>query len=211
VLEHLRYAWLWSEAAVPCFLAVFWLLRKANPTRVPDFFLLKVLGAVCYFNAPDSKNALPSPYYSIQEVLESIVGFPESRPESLITDDFDGESWTLESLLHLYVRQDWKKPVKLLWPRITHIGFQEFEPRRAWQFFKWHNEVGTTITSLPPLTKDWMALKAEAADDSDDYVPRLLRDHPPLVLLFLLVMPHRLRPGIVRWLSSQFRRLSEKR
>ena len=144
---------LWGEAAVPQMMALYWYLRVTEGGREPDDFLFGLITALAVANGRNGHRAIPDPYYGINDVLESAYGLGEKH----IGDDFGGRSHTLEGLLHVYVRRNWKQHVRRLWPSITHVGFESYTPGEPWLFFLWRDRVRSSTVSLvqPSFTQDW--------------------------------------------------------
>ena len=98
--------WLWGEGAVPLLLAFYWFWRKVDATSAIDNLLSTAIKVICGANGPQSTadNALPNPYYSESEVLAVRLGIAEEP----IEEDFRRHSYSLESIVHLFARQNWK-------------------------------------------------------------------------------------------------------
>jgi hypothetical protein len=67
----------------------------------------------------------------------------------------------------------------------------EFEPKETWMYYLWHAPRGVNVDEHPPLTKHWNDLLNEAGRYSEARLPERLKKDPGLMLLFLLVYPHR--------------------
>lgn len=120
-----------------------------------------------------------------------------------IDEDFRRHSYTLESLVHLFTRLNWKVAMTELWPSITHLWFNRFEPAAKWQYFLWRANEGTHWDVAPRYPKQWTELRAEAEECDGNSVPEVIKDDPILLALILCVCPHRLTADVARWLDSQ--------
>ena len=102
--EKRSQLYLWGEAAIPQFLAFFWYFRKINATREPDDLLVSLISLICRLNKPRGQQFLANPYYESEDILPHILGVAEEP----LMDSFQGHSYGLEGLVHLYVRRNWK-------------------------------------------------------------------------------------------------------
>jgi hypothetical protein len=195
--------YLWGEAVIPQFLALYWLLKKVDATCGPDEFLRTTLGNVCASNAPGSKCPLPNPYYDGGDVMEHLYNLSEQPYEETFTTD----SYTMEGLVHLYARLNWKQAMRAVWPSVTRIAMQRFFPLRKWHFYRWRNREGTHVSALPKHTQQWGELKRVAAEAEGKCLPRLIKRYPVLLLLYLIVCPHRFNAEVARWLDTHLQEI----
>lgn len=207
-LEKREKMWLWGEATIIQFLAFYWYYRKIDATPSPDFLLRDLIKAVIESNKSNKEgkykaNFLASPYYSAEEIIPHKLGFTNEPLE----DSFEGESYTLEGLMHLFVRKNWKLEMKFLWPDISRMKFIGFKSEERWQYCLWRCKRGTYKTKIPPLTQNWGELKKVANKSKGSVIPCIFKRYPILFLLFLCVCPHRATPSSLRWLDSQLMKL----
>jgi len=159
---------LWGEGAIPQLVIIYWLLRKVEATPRPDFWLLHILETLCNQNDFDSDNAIPNPYYSAESIMLSKTNNAKYR----IDDNFAGESFTSEALMHLYVRRNWKQHAKLSWAAFTRVQNCMVKLDQPWQAYLWRNREGVdNISFWPKMTKDWEELKIEAAESEGKGLP----------------------------------------
>ena len=194
---------LWGEAAIPQRLAFLWYFRKINATREPDDALSDLISLICKLNGPEGRGLLANPYYEAENILPHILGVAE---ESLM-DSFRRESYALEGLIHLYVRRNWKQRMKSLWPSVTRIMYQSFEPENSCDFYRWRNRAGAHKTVSPKPMQEWDELKTLAFESDGTCIPPSIKKHPILLLLFLCVYPHRMNAEILRWLDTQMKQI----
>ena len=192
----------WGEGAIPQVLSLYWFFRVTDATRKPDDFLFGLLLHVTEANKPQGTQALADPYHELSEVLGSILGL-SSQP---IKDDFTGRSHSIESLIHIYTRRNWKQHMKLLWPQITYIAFESYLPAEAWRFFSWRDTSRSSSVSMvqPTHAQTWSGLCEIANQRGGDTLPDRAKSYPMFVLLFVIVFPHRLTADVSRWLDTQF-------
>ncbi len=200
-LQNSSKLYLWGEAAIPQFLSYHWYLRTVDPTPAPDALLRDLIHGICKRNHPRGSKPLASPYYEAAGVLPYLIGISDET----LDDSFQGSSCALEGLVHLFVRRNWKQEMKFLWPDVTRLKFEVFEPREKWHFYRWRNKRGTHKTVLQKPTQQWSDLKTLALESDGGCIPESIKKHPILVLLFLCVYPHRLNAETVRWLDTRLK------
>lgn len=201
--EQQKQLLLWGEAAIPQRLAFLWYFRKINATRKPDDALSDLISLICKLNGPEGRGLLANPYYEAENILPHILGVAEEP----LMDSFRRESHALEGLIHLYVRTNWKQRMKSLWPSVTRIMYQSFEPENSCDFYRWRNRAGAHKTVSPKPMQEWDDLKALAFESDGTCIPPSIKKHPILLLLFLCVYPHRMNAEILRWLDTQMEQI----
>ena len=194
---------LWGEAVIPQFLAFLWYFRKINGTREHDDFLGFLISVICKRNGPKGRKPLANPYYEAEDILPHILEVAEEP----LMDSFRGESYGLEGLIHLYVRRNWKQSMKSLWPAVTRLMYQSFEPENFCDFYRWRNKAGKNWTVCPQHTQEWEELRALASESDGAGIPPSIKKYPILLLLFLCVYPHRMNAEILRWLDTQMQQI----
>ena len=194
---------LWGEAAIPQWLAFLWYFRKINGTREHDDFLGNLISVICEANGPKGRRPFASPYYEAEDILPHILGVAEEP----LLDSFRGESYALEGLIHLYVRRNWKQSMKFLWPGVTRLMYQSFEPEDFCDFFRWRNENGENRIVSPQYTQEWEELKMLSTESDGMCIPPSIKNYPILLLLFLCVYPYRMNAEILRWLDTQMKQI----
>ena len=197
---------LWGEAAIPQFLAFLWYSRKISATSDPDDVLRHLISEICEQNEPKGDGLLASPYYEADDILPEMLGVAEEP----LMDSFSGQSYTLEGLIHLYVRgnsMQSKQSMKSLWPGVTRLMYQSFEPEDFCDFFRWRNENGKNWIVSPQHTQDWEELRKLASESDGGCIPPSIKNEPILLLLFLCVYPHRMNAQILRWLDTQMEQI----
>jgi hypothetical protein len=198
VTAHSSKMQLWGEGAIPSFLARLWFRREFNRGDLGS-----LIREITSRNGPRSEASLADPYTEFEEVLLKQLNEDESkRPRR--TPRGMGDSWMLEGLVHLYVRSNCKQTMKALWPGVTHIAQWSFAPEQRHDFFSWRTDKGTTHHVIPQRLQRWDDLKKEAWRDEDDWIPKSIRGDPALLLMIMLVFPHRMDSRIMRWLDSKF-------
>jgi hypothetical protein len=200
-----KHFWLWGEGAIPQFLAYLWYLRATDASPRPDILLADLLAAVCSRNAAEGSEFLASPYYTVEEVvrhdLRQLVGEPGDRMERETGGKF---SFFAEGLLHLLVRSGLKNRCKSVWPSYSRLHLRWFSPGADWQFCLWRSREGIEKGKQPPLYQTWSQLCTEARSVAGEGIPSALREEDLLLLLWVIVAPHRATPAAVRYLGWRF-------
>ena len=194
---------LWGEAAMPQWLAFLWYFRKINGTKEQDDVLDVLISAMCELNGPKGRRPLANPYYEAEDILPHILGVAEEP----LMDSFRGQSYTLEGLVHLFVRRNWKQRMKFLWPGVTRLMYLSFEPENFRDFYRWRNKEGKNWIVSPQPTQEWEELRELASESDGACIPPSIKNHPILLLLFLCVYPHRMNAEILRWLDTQMKQI----
>ena len=198
---------LWGEAAIPQFLAFFWFFRKIDGTKEPDFLIYKLISKICNLNSPSNNRFLANPYYQVEELLPHHLAPILIPPPVPLRDSFEGQSYALEGLVHLYVRRNWKQAMRGLWPAVTRLQFETFIPNNCCEFYRWRSENGHNNFDIPTHTQDWEELKIISSESEGACIPPTIKNHPILLLLFLCVYPHRMNAEIIRWLDTQMKEI----
>lgn len=200
-LKHKGDLWLWGEYAIPQFLSLYFYLRTIDATPDPDFLLFKLINTITFLNKPRGKGFLATAYYDAEEILPHILATTDKKLE----DSFRGKAQSLESLVHLYVRTNWKQTMKSVWPDVTKIAVENFIPENKWQWYLWRCDKGTVEVRLVKPTQNWDDLKKHAFESEGKELPNLIKSDPIYYLCFLMVFPHRVDSSGVRWVSTNLK------
>ncbi len=203
---------LWGEAAIPQILACYWYLKKNDGTTQPDKMLSSLISAICSYKSSNNPNILPDPYYKekdlipyvLDQKLSKIIKYHDYKMSvEPFACDFKGNSNALEGIIYMFTRLNWKQTMKILWPLITRVTFHRFEFKESWHFYRWQNETGKNISIQPKHRKSWTELKQEAIDSINGVsVPKQIKDYPFLLMLFLIIFPHRISSDSMNWLDD---------
>lgn len=198
-VKNLNYLTIWGEKVIPQLLAFFWYWKTIDPTPQPQFLIKELIDIITEKNDPEGNDCLPNPYFEEDVVIPYLLNISDNE----ITEKFSGASYTLEAIVHLFVRLNWKQEMKFLWPSITRISFYSFFPSETWQYYIWRCEEGKNVHFYPSFTKNWSDLKNEAFESNGNNLPKFLKENYVFFILFLIVYPHRLRGDAIRWLASK--------
>ena len=201
ILTNLGRLQLWGEAAVPQFLAIIWCIGSMGVGHLGDQLLFEVLKAIVEMNF--TGQGISDPYHPLGEVIMTKIGFANV----LQRENFKGRTYTLFTLIQLIVRRGWRGALSELWKPITYQHFVEFEPQITWQYCLWHLDNGTLHDSAPNSTQSWSELQEFSLKVDLSKLPRIFQANPDLLLLFLIVYPHRIRPDVVKFLDDVYQQI----
>lgn len=192
---------LWGEAAVSQFLAFFWFRRMKSASINELGILISLIRDICKVNL-SKKIELPPPYVSFAEVVRKQLGISELS----YRENFWGASYTLELLVYLIARRGLRQYINLFWPEITKMAFFSFIPHSAWQFCLWRTDKdgGLNQDVQPKMPQSWAELQKIARGKDISLIPQIFQEHPELLLMFVLVFPHRLTSDIAKYLDDAF-------
>lgn len=201
-----RHLELWGEGAMPCILALLFLLRRVDATMKPDQELSSLLKAVVDANQRHGSEILSDPYYSFEDIARIRYALrPTDDSANLQDESFVESSYSAELLLHLVARSRLKSPCRFNWPNFNRLGHKRFIPAASWQYGLWNCSEGVEETRQYPSEYSWKQLCEDAAVESCSYLPKELIARPHLLLLWVIIAPHRLTPDVGRLLSSSLR------
>jgi hypothetical protein len=198
--KHRKRLWLWGEYAIPQFLAWNFFRKTYDATLSTDIVYAGLIDGISQKNRPGSENTLANPYYDAEAIMPHLFGLA-ARP---LDDAFDGKSFYLEGLMHLFVRSGLKQELKWRFPEITRIAFCSYRPESSWQLYLFKNwNRGDVIERFLIPPHRWSELTCEAKESSGTDLPVRLRSDPLGYLGMLLVIPHRVTASGLRWLATQ--------
>lgn len=197
--KYTNKLYLWGEYGVPQFISFYLYFRKINATKAPALLLYEIIRTILMLNGPKGQQWLANVYYDVDEILPYMINISD-KPLDI---SFKGTSYTLESLVHLFVRTNWKTSMKMIWPEITKIAPASFEPENSWDYYFWRSNRGTNRTKLIQATQKWDDLKMLAFECKGNDIPPLIKNYPIEYLCFLVVFPHRLNSSGIRWIDTR--------
>lgn len=191
------YLYLWGEAAIPCFIALQLFRKSVHGTASHDQELVDVFQIVVTLNQAGNKHALVDPYYSFDDVGRVLYGLKPTEASSALREEtFAGSSYSAELLLHFMVRNNLKKVCQVMWPHFNRLCHKRFVPSEAWQYCLYRCDEGVEETRQYPPEYTWAKLTEEASIEKCNYMPEQLASLPHLLLLWVIVAPHRLTTEI---------------
>lgn len=197
--------YMWGEGAIPQLLIHLWYLRSVDASITPDILLGALLRQIVQTCNNKNSIGIPTPYYTFEDTTRRLLrGVLSLKEDPFHGDTFRYSSFVALPLMHLLVRTNLKQNCKSIWPDFSKLGFRHFEPRSSWMYCLKEADEGTEITEQPKLTKDWEELTQEARDVTGFGVPTELKNDKYLLMLFVIVFPHRGTPSAIRWLGRAF-------
>lgn len=197
---------LWGEGAIPQILAYMFYLWQHTHGLVAESLLCSVYRGLVYANRSD-RTALASPYYDFEAVCRhrhaNAIG---EKGDVLANEQFAGMSYYAEGLFYLMVQANMKQTCKLEWPDLTRMTHGKLIPKREYQYGLLHIPEGEHVLYHLPFEKQWQDLVSEAKDGDPDYVPTWLKwnEQRHILLLFIIIFPHRGTPEILKCLGRSF-------
>jgi hypothetical protein len=177
-----------------------WFLRSCGIEHRASGIIDAIARGICLVNLEPNGKGLADPYHSLGEVTMNSAGLSET----LQKEGFKGRSYTLESIVHLLARWGWRGILEELWPQITKIDFVEYKSDQPWEYWLWHTETGKLTVRQPKFPQSWRELQEEANTIDLSYFPKLFSENPAILLLFLMVYPHRITKDAAKLLDSCF-------
>jgi hypothetical protein len=185
--------WLWGESAFPHFFALIKYLELNGEDEIAYSLLNALFLGVINSNAPRASWSLANPYYSVNDVLEAVLGIDIKKIDF---SQFSGSSYTLEAITSMIARRNEREVVEKNWRQLSHIAFKEFKPDKVEDTFVWLTKEGSNHVEFAKATQSWADLVEEANDLNG--VPDLYLDYSDLLRFFILVCPHRANKLIIR-------------
>jgi hypothetical protein len=211
--KNIRNLSLWSEGAVPYFLAIYWLMMSTRPTMLSDRLLFDLIDNISTMNNIRSKFVpLPDSYCGIDEAARwrinnelDVLDLPTSFRLQTVTDQRSLNarySSTLLGLYYLLVRRNWKQRAKLCWDRVSLTAHAQFLPDNKYDFCRWENTSGKNDNFFLIPRQKWSEVKEAARRENASNIPNILQRDPVHLLSILSVYPHRLTGEVVTWLDG---------
>jgi len=206
LLKYERKLYLWGEYAVPQGLAYYLYSLSTDSTLRSDFILLEMISTIMsnYFKNHDV--IFPNPYYNVEDIFDHILKIAKEP----LDDSFDSTTFTLEGLMHLFNRKNWKQRLKVLWIQYSHYSIRKFVPKNIWEYYFWRCKDGIEKTDMVPLKEEWNSFKEKAFECEGTEIPSLIKNYPILYLCFIIVNPHRLNSSGMRWLDTEIKKRNFK-
>ena len=197
---------LWGEAAIPCVIALLLFRRLTVQPEIFNLELSHLFQTVTTSNQLGNMHALPDPYYGFEDVGRAIYGLRATAESSALKEEtFAGSSYSAQLLLHLMARNNLKSLCQNGWPNFSRIGHKRFIPAEAWQYGLLKCSEGVEETRQYPSEYTWEKLCEEAGVEKCEYLPDELSARPHLLLLWLIIAPHRLTSDVGRVLDAKLK------
>ena len=187
ILKNKNRLYLWGEYCGPQILSIFFYMCKHCPEISPQKYLFFLVDYILISNKDDNNLFLANPYYDFIYVHNRLLGFKKEQME----ESFDGDSFLLKPLIFLMVKHLWRQNLSLRWHEISKFTCRYFEPEDNWMQFLWRVDKGSDTSEVLKHTQSWNEL-LELVKHSKNVFPTFLIEHPYLILLFIIVYPHRI-------------------
>ncbi len=195
---NINILWLWGESAFPYFFSLIKYLEFNNEGQIAQSLLDALFLGIVNKNSRRSENGLANPYYSVNDVLEAVLGIDTGKIDF---GQFSGSSYTLETVILMMARRNEREALEKNWRRLSHIQFKEFKPDNVEDTFVWQTEEGLNYAEFPKMTQSWAELSRKANDLGG--VPDLYLKYSDLLHFFILVCPYRVNKLIVNLLDQE--------
>ncbi len=193
--ENLSDLLMMSEGVIVSLFPVYFLIKKEGEKEKAKDLLITMSYMIIKNNQPSSEGGIPSPYYTITDLLPFIAGTATSP----IDDSFEGDSYILESLIGLLAVDGHKEFLEQAWRWISEIAFLNCEVDHIGTFL-WRSEAGKNVTNIPTPTQSYKSLVDDFSKKADKYCIPLLESDAGLACLFYMLMPHRFNATACSWL-----------
>lgn len=203
ITREMIRAQLWGDAAFPQLLALFFFVNQVGRPNESDRLLFGLIDGICSSHKHEGALGLPDPYHSLAEVVSMNVGLINRED----TENFKGRSYSLGPILQLCARRGWRQALAQRWPDISRIDLAEFNVNAPWQYCQWHCEEGRLRIAAPGAPQSWTDLRDKSRQVDPSGLPQILRNRPWLLLLFLVVFPHRMTTEAAKFLDDHFRQV----
>lgn len=176
----------WGESATIHFMLMSWFLFDQGCDELAQSILQKHLGTLV---AAHGQNlGPPDPYLGLPEALALLLGQEVPRADTHFSP---GLSYSITPLIDMFVRRNLRSTLESLWRPITSINLAEFRPTHTCDYYLWRCEDGALRTGFVDRPQSWEALRSSALESIERDCPSELRRNLGFLLMFLLVMPHR--------------------
>lgn len=210
--QNRAYMRLWGEGAIPSYLATGWALEHFSgmPLAEALCFVLSANITGSHVRAMNERNMEPqpktvsvaspaaadllaSPYIPLSTILDRGLDMSPTRPNDVLL----GFSYCLESLITVLALRLRRQHLSRIWHDVTRIVMTTYVPAHRADLWLWHNGIeGYVRQRWLPCPSSWAHTLHEARNPDDQLIPALAKDFPHLLLLFVLVAPHRLNSAI---------------
>ena len=193
VLQYIkRYlkegTWYWGESATPCFIEMSLICYKSGDITFSNNLLFDLIAKVMVDNLSNEGKGFPNPYYSVEQVLLYIYGFPEKE---IINDSFLGSSYHVSTIIDMLVRRNARTSLNVIWKDASKLLLCEFKPAEKHQFLTWRCDKGKQTEFFYYHPQSWKELRDQSKNYEMNELPKSLINNP-FSHLFLMCFPHRL-------------------
>jgi len=188
----------WGEAFSPHIFSYFWFnLLYNRQTEAVGRFSSMLHGLVNPKKSPQPYG-FPNPYFTYEDSVRIVNGLATEDPK----EHFVGQSYSMWSMVETLARRGYRTVLEGLWPKISKTQYLEVIPTNTNEYFTWKVKKGKLIEKFPDQTQSWKALVESSASKNYTSIPAILLSKPAFALVFMLVFPQRLTPGIIKLVDT---------
>ena len=184
----------WGEGSWNYVLNIACALYRHDDTR---FFGRSIIEDWILYVLRDYAMSPPDCYHTIEEEFQRITG---RKAESRVHRSSES-SYTLKSAIDFLCRDGARFVISANWKKISIKTLLEFESDRRNELLKYRAEGGIHRSTRFPITGRWAELQSSAMRTRESIFP----EHSWLMPFFLLLLPHRVSPGLsgeLHWLTA---------
>lgn len=188
----------WGESAIPYFFAAILHAMRACNSNFAEGAAVSLLSEIANTNNVNKAGrGCANPYYSPEAALRLNYGLDGWNDEQFI-----GLSYTAGTLIEFVTRRWMRKSLQLMWYRLTRLSLAEYVPASHAEWLRWDSTEGKLDLQLVDEPQSWKNLQNKAASPSLGTFPPTLAKRPAFTLWMTLVYPHRLAPGVAKFIED---------
>jgi len=193
VVGNIEHLWYWGESAFPYYLSIIRYLEAVGESARARELLEIILRRTTAWNEPGSPGGIPDPYVPVSDVIANVLNIQD---DPLDLWQFTGLAYTLEAVVQMIVRRDYRSLLEKTWPAISRVQLAEIVPDDPSDYFSWHIEKGVHRSPLPNVTQSYGELQSQSRSTAGSSLPfpEVVRG---LIPFWLMVCPHRASPLLV--------------
>ncbi|MEV6138998.1 hypothetical protein AB0L63_23620 [Nocardia sp. NPDC051990] len=181
------YKAIFGEVSAPLLYNYIASLLRSEQQQVSEAEVVGLLNGLLSMYA-DEGSGLPSPYYTIQQTAEWLIGLDRET----ITESFQNRSYCLWAAILLAARCNLRELLEHHWLLISYISNQEVIADVTNDLLLWNIDKGGHVLDVfPNATQSWRELVDLSWQDAEVFLPEPLRSRRFLVPLWINAMPHR--------------------
>ena len=185
---------LWGEGSWNFVLNISCALYRHDDTR---FLARRIVEDWIEYVLRDGNSSPPDCYHTIEGEFQRITGH---KAESRVHRSAES-SYTLRSAVDFLARDGARLVISTNWKKISNKTLLEFDSDCKSELLKYRAEVGVHRSTKFPITGRWTELQSMAMRTREHIFP----EHTWLVPFYLLLLPHRVSPGLsgeLHWLTA---------
>jgi hypothetical protein len=199
-----QYVRLSGEADSPLLFTMCAALEQCGEIPQAEALILLLTRTLSKLNQRHSRNALPDPYHSTEQVLLRQT----DAASDLEGEEFDGHAYTLHVAVEWLARRLWRQHLASMWSDITKVVFCEFRPSAPDKYLAPEDDQGELIMWLPATPQSWKALLDQARAFDEAALPTVLRARREFIPYLPLLFPYRLTSTLAHALDRVANRLA---